>query len=182
MYGELISRPVPSTKTGQAPSRQCRATPSVLNILVVYLVSSSGVAIPSLTSEGSAMSPPFLGSAVWGIDLPVAHPGTGREWYRFLYFPQIQSKHHHRAWGGPAVHNRCNSNFALISPRVYRKNCIDAIFWTLQFKFLDKILQGPRDSSSDTVPSHLPSRTWIILPPPYHLHTASNQKLKAVKA
>ena len=64
MYGELISRPVPATKTGQAPSRQYRATPSVLNILVVYLVSSSGVAIPSLTSEGSAMSPPSLGSAV----------------------------------------------------------------------------------------------------------------------
>ena len=57
MYGELISRPVPATKTGQAPSRQYRATPSVLNILAIYLVSSSDVANPLLTSEGSAMSP-----------------------------------------------------------------------------------------------------------------------------
>ena len=63
-YGELISRPVPATKTGQAPSRQYRATPSVLNILAIYLVSSSGVADPSLTSEGLAMSLPSLGSAV----------------------------------------------------------------------------------------------------------------------
>ena len=29
MYGELISRPVPATKTGQAPSRQYRAIPRV---------------------------------------------------------------------------------------------------------------------------------------------------------
>ena len=29
MYGELISRPVPATKTGQAPSRQYRAPPSI---------------------------------------------------------------------------------------------------------------------------------------------------------
>ena len=64
MYGELISRPVPATKTGQAPSRQYRTTPSVLNILAVYLVSSSGVADPSLTSEESAMPLPSLGSAV----------------------------------------------------------------------------------------------------------------------
>ena len=62
--GELISRPVPATKTGQALSRQYRATPSALNILGVYLVPSSGVADPSLTSEGSAMSLPSLGSAV----------------------------------------------------------------------------------------------------------------------
>ena len=40
MYGELILRPILATKTGQAPSRQYRATPSVLNIL--------GVADPSL--------------------------------------------------------------------------------------------------------------------------------------
>ena len=64
MYGELISRPVPATKTGQAPSRQYRATQSVLNILAVYLVSSSGVADPSLTSEESAVPLPSLGSAV----------------------------------------------------------------------------------------------------------------------
>ena len=63
-YGELISRPVPATKMGQAPSGQYRATPSVLNILAIYLVSSSGVADPSLTSEGLAMSLPSLGSAV----------------------------------------------------------------------------------------------------------------------
>ena len=47
-----------------SPSRQYRATPSVLNILAIYLVSSSDVADPSLTSEGSAMSLPSLGSAV----------------------------------------------------------------------------------------------------------------------
>ena len=29
MYGELISHPVPATKTGQAPSRQYRAPPSI---------------------------------------------------------------------------------------------------------------------------------------------------------
>ena len=63
-YGELILRPVPATKTGQASSRQYRAIPSVLNILAVYLVSSSGVTDPSLTSEGLAMSLPSLGSAV----------------------------------------------------------------------------------------------------------------------
>ena len=68
MYGELISRPVPATKTGQAPSRQYRATPSVVNILAVYLVFSSGVADPSLTSEGSAMPLPSLGSAVGSGD------------------------------------------------------------------------------------------------------------------
>ena len=33
MYGELTLRPVPATKTRQAPSRQYRATPSVLNII-----------------------------------------------------------------------------------------------------------------------------------------------------
>ena len=64
MYGELISRPVPTTKTGQAPSRQYRTTLNVLNILAIYLVSLSGVADPSLTSEGSAMPLPSLGSAV----------------------------------------------------------------------------------------------------------------------
>ena len=45
-------------------SRRYRATLSVLNILAVYLVSSSGVADPLLTSEWSAMSLQSLGSAV----------------------------------------------------------------------------------------------------------------------
>ena len=44
-------------------SIQQRATPSVLNILAIYLVSSV-VANPSLTSEGLAMSLLSLGSAV----------------------------------------------------------------------------------------------------------------------
>ena len=95
-YGELILRPVPATKTGQAPSRQYRATPSVLNLLAVYLVSSSGVTDPSLTSEGWRCHY-RLWAQLWGVDLLVAHPGTGSEWYRFLYFSQIRNKHHHRA-------------------------------------------------------------------------------------
>ena len=33
MDGELISRPVPATKTGQAPNTQHRAAPSIGNIL-----------------------------------------------------------------------------------------------------------------------------------------------------
>ena len=37
MYRELISRSVPATKTGQAPSRQYRATSRIWNILAVYL-------------------------------------------------------------------------------------------------------------------------------------------------
>ena len=57
----LFSCSVTATKTGQTPSRQHRATPRIWNILAVYyLVSSSGVADPSLTSEGSAMSLPSL--------------------------------------------------------------------------------------------------------------------------
>ena len=63
MYRELIS-PVPATKTRQAPSWQYGATPSLWNILAVYLVSASGIADPSLTNEGSAMWLPSLGSAV----------------------------------------------------------------------------------------------------------------------
>ena len=94
MYGELISRSVPATKTGQSPSRKYRAAPSLLNILAVYLVSLSGVADPSLTSEGSAMPLP---SQLWGVELPVAHPEIGREWYCVLYSPQVRNKHHHRA-------------------------------------------------------------------------------------
>ena len=95
-HRELISRPVPATKTGQAPSRQYRATPSVLNILVVYLVPSSGVADPSLTSEGLAMPLPSLGSAV-GSDVTCGSPWNRKEWYCVLYSPQIRNKHHHRA-------------------------------------------------------------------------------------
>ena len=85
MYGELISHPVSTTKMGQAPTRQYRATPCIfINILAVYLVSSSCIADPSLTNEGSAMSLPSLGSAVGGVELPVTHPGA-------------RNKHHHRA-------------------------------------------------------------------------------------
>ena len=36
----------------------------------------------------------------WGVELPVAHLGTGREWYRVLYSPQIRNKHHQRASAG----------------------------------------------------------------------------------
>ena len=45
MDGELISHPVPPTKTGQAPNTQHRAAPSIGNIkfLADYLESSSGV-------------------------------------------------------------------------------------------------------------------------------------------
>ena len=50
-------------KTGQVPSRRYRATPSVLNILAVYLVSSSCVANPSFTNVGPAMLLTSLGSA-----------------------------------------------------------------------------------------------------------------------
>ena len=61
----IILRPVPATRTGQAPSRQYRATPSVLNIISSRL---PGVFVrhhdPSLTSEGLAMPVPSLGSAV----------------------------------------------------------------------------------------------------------------------
>ena len=80
IYGELIciSRPVPATKTGQGPSRQYRTTPSVLNIQAVYLVSSSGVADPSLTSEGSAMPLPSLGSAV-GREVTCGSPWNRNE-------------------------------------------------------------------------------------------------------
>ena len=109
MYGELISRPVPATKTGQAPSRQYRATPSIWSILAVYLVSSSGVADPSLTSEGSVMSLPSLAldSAVGsGVNSSVAHPGTARQWYRVLYSPHIRNKHHKRASDGMSTSSK----------------------------------------------------------------------------
>ena len=43
MDRELISRPAPATKTGQAPNTQHRAAPSIGNILAGYLESSSGV-------------------------------------------------------------------------------------------------------------------------------------------
>ena len=57
LYGELISRPVPATKTGQAPSRQYRVTPSVLNILAVYLVSLPGLG--SAVGSGVTCSSPW---------------------------------------------------------------------------------------------------------------------------
>ena len=60
MYGEMTSRPIPATKTGQAPRRQHRATPSVWNILAIYLESSSGFTDPSLTSNRLVMSLPSL--------------------------------------------------------------------------------------------------------------------------
>ena len=52
MYGELISRPVPAMKTGQAPSRQYRATLRTWNILAVYLESSSGCHRPIVVLNG----------------------------------------------------------------------------------------------------------------------------------
>ena len=92
---QLISHPVPATKAGQAPSRQYRATPSVLNILAVYLVSSSGVADP--WSEGSAMSLSSLGSAV-GSGVTCGSPWNMNSIaFCVLYSLQIRNKHHHRA-------------------------------------------------------------------------------------
>ena len=97
MYGELISHPVPATKTGQAPSRQHRATPSIGNILAIYLESSSGMADPSLTSKGQAMPLPSLAldSAVGSrVNSSVAHPCTAKQCYCVLYSPHIRNKHH----------------------------------------------------------------------------------------
>ena len=65
----------------------------------IYLESSSDVADPSLTSEGSVMSLPSLAldSAVGsGVNSSVAHPGTARQWYHALYSPPIWNKHHQR--------------------------------------------------------------------------------------
>ena len=93
-YGELILRPVPATKTGQAPSRQYRATPSVLHILAVYLVSPSGVADPSLTSEGLVMSLPSLDSAV-GSRFTCGSPWNRKGMVSLSVFST--NKHHHRA-------------------------------------------------------------------------------------
>ena len=56
IYGELISHNVPAMKSGQVPSRQHKATPSISNILAVYLESLYGVADHLPTSKGSAMS------------------------------------------------------------------------------------------------------------------------------
>ena len=62
MYGELISRPVPATKTGQAYSRQ-RHTKRMKHSSRL-----PGIFVwrrrPFATSEGSAMSLPSLGSAM----------------------------------------------------------------------------------------------------------------------
>ena len=122
MYGELISCPVPATNKGQAPSRQLRATPSVWNILAIYLESLSGMADPSLTSEGSAMSLSSFGSAMGSrVSSSVSHPGTARQWYHVLHSLHIQNKHHQRASDGMStsselrrsavgLHRRCITN------------------------------------------------------------------------
>ena len=73
-----ILNPAPAMKTGQAPSRQSRATPSIWNILVIYLVPISGVDDPSFTSEGSAMSVPPVGSTV-GSGVIYGSPRIGRD-------------------------------------------------------------------------------------------------------
>ena len=46
------------------------------------------------------MSLPSPRSQPWGVELPVAYPGTGEEWYRVLYSPQIRNKDHQRASTG----------------------------------------------------------------------------------
>ena len=95
-FGELISCPVPATKMGQAPSRQYRATPSVLTFYssTWYL----GLASPFLRLQARGQRRHYrLWAQLWGVDLPVAHPGTGSEWYCFLYFLQIRNKDHHGA-------------------------------------------------------------------------------------
>ena len=56
MDGELISHPVPPTKTGQAPNTQHRAAPSIGNILAGYLESSSGVADLSQVGDVTLVS------------------------------------------------------------------------------------------------------------------------------
>ena len=57
------------------------------------------------TSEGSSMSLPSLGSALGSR----AHPGTGGQWYRVLYSPQILNnvnKHHQRASAGMSTSSK----------------------------------------------------------------------------
>ena len=56
MDGELISRPVPATKTGQAPNTQHRAAPSKGNILADYLESLSGIADLSRVGDVTRIS------------------------------------------------------------------------------------------------------------------------------
>ena len=56
MDGELISRPVPATKMGQAPDTQHRTIPSIGNILADYLESSSGVADLSRVDDVTLVS------------------------------------------------------------------------------------------------------------------------------
>ena len=97
MYGELILRPVPATKTGQAYSRQYRATPSVWNILAVCL---PGIFVWRRRQARGRRSHYRLWVQPWGVELPVAHSGTGREWYRILYSPQVRNKHHQGASAG----------------------------------------------------------------------------------
>ena len=74
-----------------------------IKILAVYLESWSGVADPSLTSEGSTMPLPSLtlDSAMRSsVTSSVAHSGTARHWHRVLYSPHIPNKHHQRAPDG----------------------------------------------------------------------------------
>ena len=56
MDGEPILRPVPATKTGQAPNTQHRAVPSIGNILADYLESLSGVANLSRVGDFTLIS------------------------------------------------------------------------------------------------------------------------------
>ena len=94
---------------------QCHSHPPVFPHLQPQLGVLGHYINNRITSEGLAMSLPSLGSAVWGMELPVAHPGAGREWYCILYSPQIRNKHHHsvcfhvnirqaRTAVGPAMH------------------------------------------------------------------------------
>ena len=94
MYRELISRPVPATKTGKAYSRQYSATPSVWNITAIYLVSLSGVADPLLTSKGLAMSLLSLGSAVGSGGINWRTRSEVREWM-MTSFPVRKRWWHH---------------------------------------------------------------------------------------
>ena len=56
MDGELISRPLHATKTGQAPNTQHRAVPSIGNILADYLESSSSIADLSRVGDVTLVS------------------------------------------------------------------------------------------------------------------------------
>ena len=73
---------------------------SMWNILAVHLVSLSGVTSPCLQVRGQQCHY-CLWAQPWGVELSVAHPLTGREWYRVqVYSLQIQNKHHQRVSTG----------------------------------------------------------------------------------